>query len=95
MDRGRTLTQQQVCTLFGVTPMTLYNWRRHKGLPAHPVASESGSIRLVYYDRDEVLAWARRTGHAVKSDPIPSGSRDTAKRTRRRTPPAPRSRTDG
>lgn len=50
------LTTQDMMRLFRVTYMTIYNWRRHKGLPC--VVVPQGGVRIVRFDKDDVRTWA-------------------------------------
>lgn len=62
-----------VMKLFGVTQMTVWNWRKGRGdkelLPAYQDTSARRAFgRIpVYFDEDEVLAWAQRNGVRLAS----------------------------
>ena len=63
---GIELTTQQVATMFGVTPMTLYNWRSNRALPYHHLPG--GTKPPVRFDEGLVLKWAAMNGVAVVND---------------------------
>lgn len=49
---------RHVCEWLGVQPITLWRWRKSgNGFP-QPV--RLGNTRTLFYDRDELLAWAAR-----------------------------------
>lgn len=64
------MTTNQVMALFGVSYMTVYNWRTFKGrgarktIPCHK--EPRGSREGVFFLKSEVVAWAASAG--VKTD---------------------------
>lgn len=48
---------RHVCSWLGVEPITLWRWRKAGKFPL-PV--RLGDTRTLFYDRDELLAWAAR-----------------------------------
>lgn len=50
------LTTVDMQRLFSVTYMTIYNWRRYKGLPCVIVPCNTG--HNVFFDKDDVRQWA-------------------------------------
>lgn len=60
MTAATRLTTKDVMGAFGVTPMTVYNWRM--GSPTRePLPAETVG-RSVFYRAARVKAWARRHG---------------------------------
>jgi predicted DNA-binding transcriptional regulator AlpA len=46
---------RDVCRWLGVQPITVYRWRNAK---AFPEPTKLGGTKTLFYDRDELLAWA-------------------------------------
>ena len=62
-------TVNDICARYGVTKMTVFLWRRDRGLPAVVIEGEKRpSIRFV---PDDVKAWARANN--VKSFRVEAG----------------------
>ena len=57
------LTSAEVCKMFNVTPMTLYNWRQRKDFPF--VTIRGTTTDAIRFNRDDVVTWAQNTGHDV------------------------------
>jgi hypothetical protein len=51
-------TTQNLCRLFGCTPMTITNWRRNKDLPT--IIIPGGLKPTVRFVPQDILRWARR-----------------------------------
>lgn len=53
---GVILTTKQVASMFGVTVMSIYNWRMNRNLPFHYLPG--GSKPPVRYDEGLVIHWS-------------------------------------
>ena len=57
------LTIKKLCKMFRVSEMTVYTWKRYRGLPFISVPSDARpAIRFL---PQEVAAWAKREGIAI------------------------------
>ena len=57
---GALWDSHDLCDHFGVTPMTIYLWRKNRGLPS---ISIPGTGRpAVRFNPQEVIAWAAQQG---------------------------------
>lgn len=57
------LTIKQLCKMFRVSEMTVYTWKRYRGLPVITVPGDARpAIRFL---PEEVRQWAKREGIAV------------------------------
>lgn len=52
------LTTQHLCVAFGVTAMTIHNWRKKRGLPCEIIAGFSRPA--IRYKPDRVERWAKK-----------------------------------
>lgn len=51
------VTSKYLEKIFKVTPMTLYNWRKHRGLPVITIPG-SDTKKPIRFDKQKVQAWA-------------------------------------
>lgn len=66
-ENGILLTHGQVCRMFDVTGMTVYDWRKRLNLPV--IVLSGGKRPPVRYDEGVVLAWAElHSRKIVKND---------------------------
>jgi hypothetical protein len=63
-ENGILLTHSQVCRMFDVTGMTVYDWRKRLNLPV--IVLSGGKRPPVRYDEGVVLAWAALHGRRVE-----------------------------
>ncbi len=57
------LTVPDLTRMFGVTPMTIHNWRKDRGLPA--VVIPGYARPTIRFQLPAVIAWARREGVSI------------------------------
>lgn len=62
-ENGVLLTHGQICRMFGVTGMTVYDWRKRLNLPV--IVLSGGKRPPVRYDEGVALAWAKLHGRDV------------------------------
>ncbi len=62
-ENGVLLTHNQVCRMFDVTGMTVYQWRKRFNLPV--VVLTGGRRPPVRYDEGVVKAWAQLYGRKI------------------------------
>lgn len=55
---GVLLTAKQVEELFGVTPATIFNWRKKSQLPVYHLHAPGLQKPPVRFDLGEILSWA-------------------------------------
>ncbi|MNK65503.1 hypothetical protein D3C87_848000 [compost metagenome] len=67
MAAAMRLTTKDVEDAFGVTPMTVYNWR--KGTPTREPLPAEVEGRRVFYRAARLKAWAKRHGIPLLKDP--------------------------
>lgn len=65
IDLDNLVTGPDLERAFGVTTMTIYNWRKNKGLPSVSIPS-SGQKEPIRFDSIKVLEWAEENGIEVK-----------------------------
>lgn len=65
-ENGILLTHSQVCRMFDVTGMTVYDWRKRLNLPV--IVLSGGKRPPVRYDEGVVLAWATLHGRRVEKN---------------------------
>lgn len=65
-ENGVLLTHSQVCRMFNVTGMTVYDWRKRLNLPV--IVLSGGKRPPVRYDEGVVLAWAELHGRRVEKN---------------------------
>ncbi len=61
------LTTNQICIMFDVTSMTVWNWRNKKRDPMPTHYLPGAAKAAVRFDEGVVLSWAERNKKAVKS----------------------------
>lgn len=62
-ENGVLLTHNQICRMFDVTGMTIYQWRKRYNLPV--VVLSGGRRPPVRYDEGVVKAWAQLHGKKI------------------------------
>jgi hypothetical protein len=65
-ENGILLTHSQICRMFDVTGMTVYDWRKRLNLPV--IVLSGGKRPPVRYDEGVVLAWAALHGRRVEKN---------------------------
>jgi len=53
------LTMDDVCTIFGVKQMTLWNWRKREIDPMPDIVIPGNERNNIRFDFDEIEAWGR------------------------------------
>lgn len=87
--QAQRLTTPQVCAMFGVTSLTILNWR--KGTPTRkplPTAkpSKHEPPNAVRFDQSKVEAWAKRHDIEIIAQPAPeAGGRKRGPKPRKPT----------
>ena len=62
---GTLLTTKQISKMFGVTTMTIHNWRNNKKMPCTHL--EGGEKPPVRFDEGAVMHWAESQGIPIAS----------------------------
>lgn len=62
------LTTKHLSFMFDKSPMTIYNWRRHNGMPAREIKIPGESRIIVRFEHQEVKKWARANQKEILRD---------------------------